>query len=413
MIRKLLFISMTCFVLCATGCGEQRVQNSDGDTQKEQVTHDDMKDLKSGRFYILHKGKYTELYANEASFDTAEKGGAGDNRALWYRKDYSAIPTFYKGDSLVYLSSDDLPESFTIDRFFAVGPTIGVWNLKKNASGRYAFNPALDGGDLNVYSDASRLSSIKTESAVIQAIGDTEVNSSFVSRYGGMIHGLKYDSYYSFDVYGGTAINRYTLQADCYGFAYMDSCELTDYTYLRSKLISIEIPSWFNTGYYYFGGENGLFRYVDAYSYDENTEFNIENVKPTTEETKEETDEEIKDVQALETAEKNLKFSLPRTTKVRVLIEYTEAGDDENLPTPSATVTGGNAVYTLNPTASSKLEREIELIEGDYVVTVTNLFGRSCTVKVIDLNASREPLHPSLTAMDGVCVTAAYQAKNN
>ena len=56
----------------------------------------------------------------------------------------------------------------------------------------------------------------------------------------------------------------------------MQVYESNDYEFLSSNIVKVNIPEWFNSGYYMINGL-GLFRYVVGSSYDESTNFNVPN----------------------------------------------------------------------------------------------------------------------------------------
>ena len=95
--------------------------------------------IKDGVFYVRHSDSVCEpVYFGEATF---EKGSVSkiknDKQVLWFRDDYSRIPTLYKGESLIYYTQGLLDEQFTYERFEDFGYSIGMHGLEKTSSGRY------------------------------------------------------------------------------------------------------------------------------------------------------------------------------------------------------------------------------------------------------------------------------------
>ncbi len=286
----------------------------------------------------------------------------------------------YAGDELVYKTAEDMTETVTIERFEYVGETIGVCNLTETETGRYSYKIGASDGDVNINSDAIALTELTTdtdtETAIIEVIGDISLRSGNISR-GGIILGLTKDESYSLDVYAGTYINRLEVKADCIAFTSMESYTITDYTFLRSQIARINIPTWFNNGYYYIGENNGLFRYVTTTNYDESTNFNIENVQES-EESEESEDEQ--DVTAVKEDTKVATFTAPKDGIYRVKVIYEDV--DSDYSTPNATLEGDLATYTLDAYPNNVLQKEVTLTPGEYTLTITDLYGRDVSYEV-------------------------------
>lgn len=80
---------------------------------------------------------------------------------------------------------------------------------------------------------------------------------------------IPYDATYICEWYTGTYYQDYEMTANIHPFVAFETFKTYDYEFLHSNCISITIPSWFTTGYYYVQ-DLGLFRYVseeDAASY--------------------------------------------------------------------------------------------------------------------------------------------------
>ena len=83
------------------------------------------------------------------------------------------------------------------------------------------------------------------------------------------------------NIYEGTVYHKEKFRADVHVFGSMEVTDTTDYAFEKnSNVINIQIPDFFNTGYYCINGQ-GLFRYIASGEYySDSTQFNIENIVP-------------------------------------------------------------------------------------------------------------------------------------
>ena len=183
-----------------------------------------------------------------------------NNRMVWYGLDDKQIPTLYKNQSLVFCTANQIPASWVFERYEDLGYTIGIRALTPNSAGRY--ETVLDGYTLHPMSSAyTQLSSLANGTIVgIDRIGATQINNNYVSR-GGTITGLAKDQVYSVDVYQGSVYVNTNMTADTHAFSSYELYETTDYSYNQSNYVTIKIPDYFVSGYYYINGA-GMFKYV-------------------------------------------------------------------------------------------------------------------------------------------------------
>ena len=120
-----------------------------------------------------------------------------------------------------------------------------------------------------------------TESQSAQQSTDKDdVSSEMVTRYG-TIKGLRYGQKYQTVVYGGTKRKEYSFKCDTRILGSMDDYISTDYAYEEGSngtVVDVNIPSWFNSGYYMINGK-GVFRYINGNAYNKNTVLNNPNKK--------------------------------------------------------------------------------------------------------------------------------------
>lgn len=206
-------------------------------------------------FYPVAPGTMT---VGESEGAIAEQ--VNNNRMVWYGLDDNQIPTLYKNQSLVFCTANQIPASWVFERYEDLGYTIGVRALTANSAGRY--ETVLDGYTLHPMSSAyTQLSSLANGTIVgIDRIGATQINNNYVSR-GGTITGLAKDQVYSVDVYQGSVYVNTNMTADTHAFSSYELYETTDYSYNQSNYVTIKIPDYFVSGYYYINGA-GMFKYV-------------------------------------------------------------------------------------------------------------------------------------------------------
>lgn len=267
--------------LALTGCASGTSTESNG---KEPSYY---KNLSNNTYYIKHSdNKCDPVYLGNASFDEGNITSQPNNeRTVWYKNDWSKIPTLYEGESLIYYSTEELDEKFTFERFEDFGYTIGVRKLSISASNRYKIptNPDL----LATYpgGDTDEILNLTNENVILDSISGRELRapendedevSSPVTRCG-TVKGLKQNSSYEIEVYDGTKGYSYVWTADVRVLGSMEVEETNDFVFESATVINIAIPESFNSGYYMINGV-GIFRYVKgATAYDNNTDFNIPN----------------------------------------------------------------------------------------------------------------------------------------
>lgn len=238
-------------------------------------------DLEDGCFYVWHNDNsndITEDLENTSSMDVFKLCPSGEKNwdkdtttlahVLWFDSDTDQdIPTLYEGDKLLYVSSTEVPfEGISWERYADYGYSIGVANLIGDESGHYHINNA-DGDGFTGYiyekSDAVELNQYKAISNLfLDKVGETAVcdDGNLVSK-GGTVAKLEKNGSYVCEWYTGTFYQDFIMIANVHPFCFLESFTTYDYEFLHSSCISISIPEWFKSGYYYANGI-GFFRYV-------------------------------------------------------------------------------------------------------------------------------------------------------
>lgn len=269
-------------ITALTGCAGQDVSS----TESEVVEFDlkkVVKNLDDGGYYVVNNNNPKKIYFGNANFESGSTITHSDpdektDRVMWYTdEDYKNIPTFYSGDVLIYYSTEELTEKINFERFEDLGKTIGVCGLEQTESGRYKFDTSKTE---NVYPghDTEKLFDFPQDSVILDEIGGESIREPNISRCGS-IYGLPSDKTYKCKVYGGTEVTEINFKADVRAFDSYQQYTSNDYTFLSTNVIQINIPEWFNTGYYCIDGL-GMFRYVVGKEYSKKTDFNVRNNNP-------------------------------------------------------------------------------------------------------------------------------------
>lgn len=379
---SLIFYLLVC--LFYSGCGRRENVSviAECKTTEEGIDYyDSANDLENGNYYVCHNGMYEKLYIGETSFDTSRSISSG---VAWFMDDFSKIPTLYTGDQLVYYTTDVLDESFSLQRFLYDGYTIGICNLTEEASGRYSFSTQ-SGTSLNSKSDALQLSDLNSSKVIIDSIGSSSLRSGNITE-GGTIKGLKEKNYYKVAFYVGTELSTYVLCADSIALHAEKASEtLTDYSFLQSSVLQVNIPSNYHSGYYYIPG-CGMFRYVDGTSYDENTDFNIENETAAVTQ-QDNTEQEINDEKS---AVEETSFVLKKNQAVKIQVEYfVTSNSQEYLAAPKVSLLGDNVNYDIEED-NGIFEGTYNLPAGKYTLKIVGLDGRKYTYQVTPVSEDKK-----------------------
>ena len=382
MFRQIVSMAIACVLILSvlSGCAafDRRTEHGVVEneiTEGEPTFLESMDDLVTGHFYVFHDGKYYDPVWQEMSFSPDSTGYQSSHTAWFSEENFGTIPTLYKGDYLVYYQDASFAESFIFDRFSDLGYTIGLCNLEKMSSGRYSFDAVT--GSLNIapYSDAARLTLLQEEDVVIDSIGKAELRSGNVTE-AGTILGLKENEYYTTEVYVGTELHAYTLKADRMAFTAMESVRINDYTFLKNRIIRINIPNYFHSGYYSVNG-SGIFRYVKGNSYDSHTDFNISNDIGISAGDSQANEVEAQEFTEEQDKEKSYPFTVRRESDVTVFVRYGESERaDFTYASPVVKVIGTDSVYTLRESGERSFTETIHLPAGRYYLTISEMNGR-------------------------------------
>lgn len=293
-ITAVVVIVVVIYILVVKGILVLPTIGMDSETKTTIISADDLED---GCYYIWHNSKSTiqddlQGTMDEDAFKICPQGiinwneNANVAHTIWFTSISDIeIPTLYPGDKLIYVSSTKVPyEGIKWERYADYGYTIGVANMISDSSGHYRIVADLENGYegfINMKSDAAALAKYEAVSELfLDKIGNVPVRENLVSE-GGTILGLEKNGKYICEWYTGTYFQDYEMTANNHTFCYIEGFTTYDYEFLHSRCVSITIPEWFKTGYYFVEGV-GFFRYVSmedlsVYNgsvYDENVNWN-------------------------------------------------------------------------------------------------------------------------------------------
>jgi hypothetical protein len=272
-------IFLVAYLMISMGILNFETVGEDNETPMSVIS---VEDLQDGCYYIWHDDNKTDIQddlkgtAEKTVFSLCPSGEINWTKntyidhTIWFTSSNDDdIPTFYPGDALLYISSTTVPyEGISWERFADYGYTIGVANMEDDLSGHYyIINSGEYGYSGYIYadSDANVLSQYQNVSNLfLDKIGSVKVRDNFISD-GGTIFGLEKNKKYVCEWYTGTYYQDFEMKADVHAFGSMETFMTYDYEFLHSNCISIIMPTWLKTGYYYIDGL-GFFRYLSSSS---------------------------------------------------------------------------------------------------------------------------------------------------
>ena len=367
--RVLVFglIGVTAFGLLAStllsGCGknENITDNSSAMTEKDYQKLSEQ--MEEGKYYILHNGEVSMI-------TTAEETSPSNGTIAWFdHTAYDNIVTMYKGDKLIYYTTNDIDESFSYTRFLDMGYTIPIAGLEAGASGKFHISTSSDAGTVYPDSSATSLYEFQNDQVIVDKIGGVSLTADNVSDYG-TVTGLEQDEEYNIDLYSGSVLTKTSMYANIRAMGLDDDQSFTTnkFDFLSGEVIQIGLPNWFNSGYYEINGL-GIFRYVNGTSYDETTNFNIANTVPEAD-AGEDVDLDVTNLSDTFTIEEE------GTYRVTVTMSYPSDMEKAAASTEAVITAPDGEHYTMYNNGSGQLVfQKIDMVAGTYTIGYTNANG--------------------------------------
>ena len=338
-------------------------------------------------------------------YDKRSSGGA--NYTVWIdsAEDYK-IPTLTNKDKLLFVSKDYIPDNFNFLRLYENGYSVGVTSFTPDDSGHfyilYRQNSDDDYKDfINLKADAADLSGLSANKLYLDKVGGAVVTEKRVSP-GGVVTGLKRNKSYVCEFYTGTYYQDFLLKANQHTFTEFEDFTCNGYSFLHSNCISIDIPKWLKSGFYYINGI-GLFRYVadedvSKYSgkaYDKNIDWNEpiilydeqgfvkydpsrEGLSQLPEEQEEDTTEtgELPEEATGDTA--TWKYTISGEKDFGAVVNVSKISNGFNA---QLSVTAPDGTITEFEEKDNKFTVKFDTaIDGDYIFNLSNISGRNFAV---------------------------------
>lgn len=284
--QKIFVIGCLIAGLCLSGCGK-----SDTTTEADYLTPDDIEnvyylsedELPNDMAYIVRTetetvagkdGKETKqdvtkyypiYYSIENNFNENAEYPTGEkpDRIAWvnYNVDEGYIPTMYPGDKLIYKSNTYIPTTYSLEKFYDNGYTLGVAKLEQDLSGNYRFDKDEFDSITMSTSDAVGFSALEdVESIYLVAVGDQKVTPLNMSE-SGAVTGLKLMEKYDCDIRQGTEKINATLTCNIHLFSSAETYGFGSFTFITPHIAQLNVPDYVTTGYYDLNNI-GFFRYV-------------------------------------------------------------------------------------------------------------------------------------------------------
>lgn len=261
-------VAIACVLM--SGCKKKEVQEG---PVEETLTAITLNDLSAGNFYVKSGDSFYLLPYEDQNFDISKEVKStedsengmikqDDNRLLDFVYKDSAIPTLYKNDQLIYVSTDPV-NSFSWERFKDCGYSIGISGLIMTNSGKAKSG---DGTRLaNGSSLQAALSGVQMPEGsdlTVDKINGTGISKQYVNE-AGIITGMSKDATAQIDFYVGTAPLQLTALADTRYFSSFELYQTDRYTLSTDGYAVIEVPSYFKSGYYLLNG-TGLVKFLNV-----------------------------------------------------------------------------------------------------------------------------------------------------
>lgn len=276
-----------------SGCGErEKTENEILDKTVEGVINFETSELgissdsknfesklTSGTYYVVHNNVYYPVYQYGTNYEDVPKYYTQPERQAYFTTENEInIPTLFEGDTLVYYSTDALLDYINWERYYDLGYTIGLINLKTMESGRVYLDLS-DEDEVCIIPDSElyAMYDLGAENILIDKIGGVQIDKSFVTD--GIISVTKKSKTYDLEVYTGTYFKHYTATANTHVLKAYELFASIEYKTLQEFFYEIEIPEYFVDGYYMVDG-CGMFRLIRGNSYSDETNYNEQLLFP-------------------------------------------------------------------------------------------------------------------------------------
>ncbi len=238
-------------------------------------TKDITKEMKNGKYYILHDDVlypiYTDTYNYDSSIKKEDNYVSKQKFNMYTSKSIVNIPTLFEGDKLLYYNESGILNYYQLERFKDLGWSIGMWNLQSTAAGYVYIDISNEEDYPYILPTLDEVRSNIDTSLLIDKLGGERLTSEYIED--GIIKNLIEGVSYDMEVYNGTNYFYHNVTVDTRFFQSMEIYNEAEYIPLQDYLYEIELPEYLPQGYYNVDNQ-GMFRYVKGTEYDDETDFN-------------------------------------------------------------------------------------------------------------------------------------------
>lgn len=238
-----------------TGC-----KKLDGIVEKGEVDVTkpiDKSDVTEGVYILTAKGKFYKPNTLNQSF-TASATMPSNDRYIYSVDGSKFVPTLYKDDSLIYVSSSAIPDELDVETFDSKGYTIGAIAISEGTNGKFSVTKenTISGSD---FAKQVTESSGSANAIIIIKIAGSKLEKERLTK-AGTVKNLQKGNKVTVEAYAGTYYKEIKTEADTRiwvssAISTIDNMRLTKNGY-------VEIQHSFAEGFYDINNE-GLIRYKD------------------------------------------------------------------------------------------------------------------------------------------------------
>ena len=217
-------------------------------------------EIEENTYYVKSGTKFVAVYTPSGTVQSRADMPSSE-RIIYMRQKEAMIPTLYKGDTLVYKSTDLATSEITLERFKDCGYSFGIHNaVYDEASQLITFDRD---NDVVSLTPADNNLSTYSDDIGIQTIGSSYVSGDNLDEAGNLT-GLEKDNSYEIGYYAGTQYETAKLTADRHVLESWEMLKIPESSITKTKkgYLSISIPDDFKSGWYYIG-DAGFFKYID------------------------------------------------------------------------------------------------------------------------------------------------------
>lgn len=256
--KKKMLIIMICILssVLLSACERKQIFVKKEDAYKLKALRDT--ELENDNYYVKDKSQFYLCYKPQGTA-TGITSQPKSSRLLWFNKEETLIPSYYKGELIAYQSNELKLSSVTLERFENIGYSIGMHGGEMNVR-----TNGINYQTRKIIKETSAEKEFKksksNEISIVEIDGNA-VTEDFIDS-AGVIRNMEKNQTYEIGYYEGTKYKTTEITAD---ICYLKSFEvftINEISTTKNGYLCIQIPFNLKSGYYYINGV-GLFKYYD------------------------------------------------------------------------------------------------------------------------------------------------------